>query len=184
MDGTMACVDTLAAVKTVADPHLAGLGPMGPFSLRLPADAAPSHSAALGLTLPVQACRSAQSDMAAALWLGPGEWLLLVTVERNAWLEAALRAELAGRVYSLVDISHRQTGIIVSGPRAAERLNGGCPLDLDLAGFPVGMCTRTVFAKSEIVLWRTRPEEFHLEVWRSFTPYVWELLKIVGAETS
>jgi len=46
------------------------------------------------------------------------------------------------------------------------------------------MCTRTVFAKAEIVLWRTQPEQFHLEVWRSFAPYVWELLEIVGAETS
>ncbi len=184
MAETMARLHPLAAVKTVADPHLAGQGPMGRFSLRLPATAAPPPLGALGLSLPLQACRAAQSETGAALWLGPGEWLLLTAPERAAAVEAALRAELAGQAFSLVEISHRQTGLSLSGPRAAQRLNAGCPLDLDIASFPVGMCTRTVFAKAEIVLWRTGAEQFHIEVWRSFAPYLWQLLEIVGAETS
>jgi sarcosine oxidase subunit gamma len=48
----------------------------------------------------------------------------------------------------------------------------GCPLDLDPQAFPVGMCTRTVLAKAEIVLWRIADDAFHLEVWRSFAAYV------------
>jgi sarcosine oxidase subunit gamma len=39
------------------------------------------------------------------------------------------------------------------------------------------MCTRTLFAKAEIVLWRTRPDMFRIEVWRSFAPYVQGLLE-------
>ena len=61
-------------------------------------------------------------------------------------------------------------------------LNAGCPLDLDLAEFPVGMCTRTVFAKADIVLWRTRADAFHLEVWRSFAGYVAGLLAEIATE--
>ena len=61
-------------------------------------------------------------------------------------------------------------------------LNAGCPLDLDLAAFPVGMCTRTVLAKAEIVLWRTSAEVFHVEVWRSFASYVTEYLAEVARE--
>jgi sarcosine oxidase subunit gamma len=38
------------------------------------------------------------------------------------------------------------------------------------------MCTRTVLAKAEIVLWRTEPNTFHLEVWRSFEAYVRQFL--------
>ncbi len=38
------------------------------------------------------------------------------------------------------------------------------------------MCTRTIFAKAEIVLWRTAPDAFRIEVWRSFAPYVLGLL--------
>jgi sarcosine oxidase subunit gamma len=50
-------------------------------------------------------------------------------------------------------------------------LTSGCPLDLSAQAFPVGMVARTLFHKAEIVLWR-REEGFHLEVWRSFAPYV------------
>ncbi len=155
------------------------LPPIGRFSLRLPEDDAPTALAALGLTLPNEPCRAAQSATASALWLGPGEWLILTDDPR---LPDALAAERAGRPFSLTDIGHRQIGLAVVGPRAAWWLNALCPLDLDIAAFPVGMCTRTVFAKAEIVLWRTAPAAFHLEVWRSFAPYVWELLNIVAAE--
>ena len=69
-----------------------------------------------------------------------------------------------------------------SGPHAATILSGGCPLDLDLAEFPIGMCTRSVFAKADIVLWRTRADAFHLEVWRSFSGYVTGLLSEIARE--
>jgi sarcosine oxidase subunit gamma len=61
-------------------------------------------------------------------------------------------------------------------------LNGACALDLDLATFPIGMCTRTVLAKADIVLWRTRAAAFHLEVWRSFAGYVSGVLGEIAAE--
>ena len=61
-------------------------------------------------------------------------------------------------------------------------MNGACPLDLDLREFPIGMCTRTVFAKADIVLWRTRAEAFHVEVWRSFAGYVTGLLGEIARE--
>lgn len=44
------------------------------------------------------------------------------------------------------------------------------------------MCTRTVLAKAEIVLWRIAPEVFHLEVWRSFLSYAQDLLTEIGRE--
>ena len=61
-------------------------------------------------------------------------------------------------------------------------LNAGCPLDLDSTAFPIGMCTRTVLAKAEIVLWRTGQDVFHVEVWRSFADYVSSFLAEVARE--
>src|SRR5271165_6434815 len=101
----MARLHPLAAMKAAPGPELGKLGAMGRFSLRLPMEAPAGPFAALGLKLPVQACRAAQSDTAAALWLGPGEWLLLLAEDDRARVEQALRAELAGVDYSLVDIS-------------------------------------------------------------------------------
>jgi sarcosine oxidase subunit gamma len=61
-------------------------------------------------------------------------------------------------------------------------LSGACPLDLDPGEFLTGMCTRTVLAKADIVLWRSRDDVFHLEVWRSFSGYVTGLLREIAGE--
>jgi sarcosine oxidase subunit gamma len=129
---------------------------------------------ALGLAISQTVCRSWVNVNHAALCLGPDEHLLLGpdALEIAGVLEPPLR----DLPHSLVDVSHRQTALEISGPHAAAVLNAGCPLDLAPAAFPVGMCTRTVLAKAEIVLWRTGNDIFHIEVWRSFAPYISRLL--------
>jgi sarcosine oxidase subunit gamma len=44
------------------------------------------------------------------------------------------------------------------------------------------MCTRTVLAKADIVLWRIADDVFHVEAWRSFSGYVGALLAEIAAE--
>jgi sarcosine oxidase subunit gamma len=87
-----------------------------------------------------------------------------------------LASALSALPHSLVDVSHRQTAFTISGPHAATLLNAGCPLDLDEHAFPVGMCTRTMLAKTEVVLWRTAARGFRVEVWRSFAAYASQFL--------
>ena len=125
---------------------------------------------AFGLELPTTPCRAVTQGECAALWLGPDEWLVL----------SPAPAETAGAV---IDVSHRQIALIIEGPLAAAVLNGACPLDLHPGAFPVGTCTRTVFAKAEIVLWRTAEHRFHLEVARSFAAYVYGLLREIATDT-
>jgi sarcosine oxidase subunit gamma len=138
--------------------------------------AAQLAGSAFGVALPSAACRAETAANRAALWLGPDEWLLLAeSIDADA-LEGALQ----GHPAALVDVSHRTLFFKLSGPLAARTLNCGCPLDLDMAAFPVGMCTRTVLEKAEIILWRTGPEEFQIGVWRSFAAYVRGLLEEGG----
>jgi sarcosine oxidase subunit gamma len=108
----------------------------------------------------------------AALWLGPDEWLLIADGEDVADIGEVLESVLEGTAHSLVDVSHRQIGLVAAGPAAARVLNAGCPLDLGLKAFPVGFATRTVFDKAEIVLWRRAEASFQVEIWRSFAPYL------------
>ena len=135
----------------------------------------------LGFALPRQACRANGAGGRHALWLGPDEWLVLAPTDNAEVLTAALDAAMAHAPHALVDVSARQIGLTLSGAAAAEVLAAGCPLDLDAEVFPVGMCTRTVLAKAEIVLWRTEATIFHLEVWRSFSAYVRGILEVAGA---
>jgi sarcosine oxidase subunit gamma len=130
------------------------------------------------------ACRATVHAERASLWLGPDEYLLMdfaPAAPEQATLEDLERA-LAGLPHALVDISHRQVALRIRGPEAELILRGACPLDLDGGAFPVGMCTRTVLAKAQIVLWRTREDTFHLEVWRSFAGYVAGVLAEIATE--
>jgi sarcosine oxidase, subunit gamma len=108
----------------------------------------------------------------AALWLGPDDWLLIAEKADAGTIAEVLESVLEGTAHSLVDVSHRQIGLVASGPAAARVVNAGCPLDLGLKAFPVGFATRTLFDKAEIVLWRRAEAAFHIEVWRSFAPYL------------
>ena len=171
----MADVAPLARSGPLATHQAVTVAPVGPgtrFSFRGGPEALPLLSAAFGVTPSTEACRAALKGAHAALWLGPDEWLLLASEGDAATLAETLEAALAGVPHSLVDISHRNAGFVVTGDHAPAVLNVGCPLDLDVSAFPVGMCTRTVLGKAEVMLWRQAPQRFHLEVWRSFAPYV------------
>jgi sarcosine oxidase subunit gamma len=165
-----------------AEPGLAAAPPMGRFVLRGRRAALEAAETVLGLVLPREACRSASAGGRHALWLGPDEWLLITPPDEASALNATLEAAMSGLPHALVEVSQRQTALRVEGPLAAERLSAGCPLDLDLAAFPVGACSRTLMAKAEIVLWRTAPDSFHIEVWRSFSAYVWRYLDMAGLD--
>ncbi|HUY84222.1 MAG TPA: sarcosine oxidase subunit gamma family protein [Steroidobacteraceae bacterium] len=128
-------------------------------------------------------CRAHVDGARASLWLGPDEYLLIAPTEPGAAaLIAQLTAAIGALPHALVDVSHRQVAFEIHGPQAARILNGACPLDLEESRFPVGACTRTVFAKAEIVLWRTHAEAFRVEAWRSFARYVAELLAEIAQD--
>ena len=129
-----------------------------------------------GPPLPLLACRAAQADARAALWLGPDEWLLLAPAGEASAVQAGIAGALGDVPHALVGVGHRNVALELTGAHASLVLNAGCPLNLAASAFPVGMCTRTVLAKAPIILWRTAPTTFHLGIWRSFAPYVWDYL--------
>ena len=105
----------------------------------------------------------------------------------RARLAKGAAPKLAGLPHSLVNVSHRNVGIDVSGRQAAAVLNAGCPLDLSESAFPPGSATRTLLGKSEIVLIRASAAPlYRVECWRSFSTYVHGLLNeaVFGVEGS
>ena len=112
------------------------------------------------------------SDGAAglAVMLGPDEWLLI----------GELPAGGQGQPVSMTEITERQIGLVIEGPRAAELLMSGCPLDL--ARMAAGRGTRTIYETVEITLLKLSDTRFHVEVWRSFAPWLWAALAQAGAD--
>jgi sarcosine oxidase, subunit gamma len=156
--------------------ELAVAPPRAKLVLRCRQDAAVAAGRTFGIILPREACRAAVAGNRAALWLGPDEWLLLAEEGDAEAIFGEIETALAGMHHSCVDVSHRSCGVTVRGPHAAAVINHGCPLDLSEALFPDGMCTRTVFEKAEIILWRVEKHAYHVEVERSYAPYVWNML--------
>jgi sarcosine oxidase subunit alpha len=170
-------LQALAAVSPPC-PHaqLAALTPITRLLVRADNVAATAIGRALGVLLGTAPNRAVVSFDRAALWLGPDEWLVLAA-ENDADLARRATLGLGSIPGSVVDVGHRSCSIELVGRYAAWCLNAFCALDLDISAFPVGMATRTLFGKAEIVLWRTDPEAFHVEVARSFAPYVWNCLE-------
>ncbi len=75
-----------------------------------------------------------------------------------------------GQPVSIVEVSDRAVGIIIEGEGALAVLSAGCPLDL--AGFDVGRTTRTIFETVEIIVTREGKWRWHVDVWRSFAPWL------------
>jgi sarcosine oxidase subunit gamma len=147
--------------------------PASRVSLRVAADSVGKVTRPLGFKLPLLPKTSISKNGRSALWLGPDEWLVIDNDPKNIF---GLMGRLGKVDCSAVDISHRNTAILVSGVGVEDLLSSGCLQDLALQSFPVGSCSRTIFGKIEIVLWRLDELTFHIEVWRSFSDYLWDYL--------
>ncbi|MBB4155658.1 sarcosine oxidase subunit gamma [Sphingomonas jinjuensis] len=112
-----------------------------------------------------------------ALHLSPDEWLLVGPNGGRG--DMAARFAEAPIVLSLVDISDRSVGIDLTGPLADDLLAGGCPLDL--ATLSPGGCTRTLFGKVTVLLWR-RDDGWRMSHARSYDAYVVDLLCAVAED--
>jgi sarcosine oxidase subunit gamma len=99
--------------------------------------------------------------------LGPDEWLLRAAEGTIIPMGTALPV-------AVTDVSERAICLIVEGPRSANILASGCPLDLD--NFPAGRATRTIFETVEIILIRDAEDRFQVEIWRSFASWLWTAL--------
>ena len=132
--------------------------PMARYSLR--ARQAQALETVLGVKIP----KKIGSTAGGIACLGPDEWLM----------RAPTGAQIPsgqGLPVAITDVSERSLCLIVEGPRAAKLLMSGCPQDLDR--FAVGKASRTIYESVEIILIRQADDRFHVEVWRSFSAWLW-----------
>ena len=125
-----------------------------------------------GLKLPTKTGRTEMSQAQIILCLGPDEWLVIADAKEKNKLKKIFAKIEKDYVVSITDISHRNIRLGITGQNAVAALNVGCPLDLSLDAFPIGKTTRTVFESVTIILTRTGVNDFNIECWRSFAPYI------------
>lgn len=133
--------------------------------------------AALGLALPPQPNRTAATDGRKLLWLGPTEWLLVLT-DGGTDAAAALRAAFADGSGALVEVTAAREVLSVAGPQAREVLARGCGLDLHPRVFALGDCAQTLLGQLDVLLHLVDDTPtFELYVGRSFADHLWRWLE-------
>jgi sarcosine oxidase subunit gamma len=154
---------------TVARPGIAILAavPMRRYALRARDPAV--LAALIGRALPA---KIGQTEGGIAC-LGPDEFYARLPAD-------AILPDGAGQPVSVVDISARAVGIVLEGELAIDVLTAGCPLNL--ANWPVGRTSRTIFETVEIIVAREAETRWHVEVWRSFAPWLWAALSAAAAD--
>src|SRR5437588_10290672 len=108
------------------------------LSLRIKGRDAEMLGAVAGLPLDLPIIRYAAAEERLAARLGPDEWLIIGRPSEVDSLSAAIATALTGCSHAIVDVSQASVAFAVVGPDAANLLNAGSPLHLDLRHIPSG----------------------------------------------
>jgi sarcosine oxidase subunit gamma len=166
---------TLPAACQLGQTRFEPAPPMARFVFRGAIDAQSRAAQALGIQFP-QILRAISDAGISIHWQGPDEFLIVAPAASKDPVFEAIEKACGDLPHSLVDVSHRNVAFTLEGSDVELLLATAVQLDLSSTMFPVGMSTRTLFAKADITLWRQSDHRFHVEVWRSFLPYVFGIL--------
>jgi len=135
---------------------------------------------ALGFALPQTPNTTAAKGGTAALWLGPGKWLV---VGPDAGLHATLAAALTGKTGAAVDQGHNRWCLRIAGPAARALMAKGCALDLHPRVFATGACAQSTWLGVSVLLHQAADGPvYDIYVARSFALHLWESITDAAAE--
>jgi sarcosine oxidase subunit gamma len=133
--------------------------------------AAARVAAVLGAPLPTACGEVIGTDSHGALWLGPDEWLVVVSTDAVAMADQ-LTAAVGEEPGLVLDVSANRTVLALTGPRARDVLEKGCPVDLHPRSFGPGHAVSTTLARVPLLLWQTGEDTYRLLPRSSFADYV------------
>lgn len=173
--------------RTQADRSLDGAGiriaeaePRLRLSLRVAPSDLPRLEDLWPSSLPTRQGEARVEAAYAALRLGPDEWLLTGPALASADRLAAFTVAAREIPLSVVEVSDRDMGLRIEGPRAAELLQSLTPFDV--AALAPGHAIRGLLGRAGALFWRQSVDGFHLDLGRSFANYGWSLLETAITE--
>lgn len=172
---------TFAPVSALGNPSFAGfanvreIGPLGMISLRAKPDVPGLAQAfqGLGLTMP-EPRRITVTGEAAAGWMSPDEYILILPYTEVTAAMASLSQALNGQHHLAVDVSDARAVFRIEGAKADQVLRKLAPVDFD--SLVPGELRRTRAAQVAAAFWRDG-EGFTLVCFRSVAGYVMGLLQ-------
>jgi sarcosine oxidase subunit gamma len=127
------------------------------------------------LQLPTKPLQSASNEDYTIHWISPDEYLLICPENTEFKVETLLRSEMKNEKnhYAIVNVTSGQTVVEISGKRAESILMKSTSYDIHPSTLSLGKVVTTVFAKTQVILWRTSIDQFSVVIRRSFSDYFW-----------
>ncbi|MFD1198420.1 sarcosine oxidase subunit gamma [Brucella gallinifaecis] len=150
------------------------------FILRIDVSKLKKAEKALGAKIPARIGDVIRTDDIAVACLGPDEWYVWADESKGVAILQAFAKLYETEPHSLTEVSHRETGIDISGPKAEWLLNAGSPINLSAMQHPGA--ARTIFDHAQIILLKWDEDHYRIEVWNSFADHVWALLQQASVE--
>ncbi len=140
----------------------------------------------LDIQIPFGANTFSANETRACVWLGPDEWLIVVSETELEKIDNSINELIASEFATLTDQSSAMTMFKITGSGAVELLGRGIVFDLHPSEFPPGHSTQTVIAKSPATILNRSNEStcFELLVRRSFADYLWKWFAKASSEAT
>lgn len=137
-----------------------------------------------GIAIPTAPNSTVRSDALTAFWLGPRSWLLTAGRAGSPLTDFITKRDaLNASGGALFDVSAARVAYRLGGPRAADVMSTGCPLDLHPRMFRAGDCGQSVFGRVNALLYKSDDAPtFIIMVARSFARDVWHALQSSAAQ--
>jgi sarcosine oxidase subunit gamma len=134
------------------------------------------------LQLPKKPLQSVSNQDYTIHWISPDEFLLICPENTEFKVENLIRAEMNDHEnhFAIVNVTSGQTVVDISGIAAESILKKSTPYDIHPSILSLGKVVTTVFAKTQVILWRTSSEHFSVVVRRSFSDYFWRWVNDAG----
>ncbi len=138
-------------------------------------DRQPGFGEEVGLALPEQANRAIFGNNLHALWVAPGEWLLVSEVSPG---HDDISARVTDNGGALSELSHARTVFRIAAGPARDILAKDCPLDLRPWEFLPGHCAQSVLAGVAILV-HYSADGAHMDIYvpRSYGQFMHAWLK-------
>ncbi|WP_018240442.1 sarcosine oxidase subunit gamma [Ensifer sp. BR816] len=150
------------------------------FNLRARHSSVAEISRTIGINLPARMGDVVATQGKRAICVGPDEWLLSCEFENSSDLMTAVGELSRSTALSLVEITDRDCGLRVVGPKAAYALKAACPYDVE--AMPQNTATRTLFDQADVLVVREGENSYRLQMLRSWSTHVGTLMAIIGRE--
>ena len=144
-------------------------------------DALRDPLSALGFAVPAPLTLT-QNDDRMAVWMAPDELLLMAADGAGADILSGFDG--AGVRHLAVDVSDARVVVALSGPRVAEVLAKGVPLDLTEPAFATGTARRTHLGPLGVLVLRTGEADWEVLGFRSAAGYLMEWFRTAAAPGS